>query len=481
MTLAAPPSTAAPTDPGPELRRILDLQRAAFHRDGPPDVELRRDRLRRLRRAIGDRRDEIVAAVAADFGRRSRYETLIGDLMPTVQGIDHAIRNLPRWMRPERRGVAPYFRPGRARVIHQPLGVVGIIASWNYPVFLALSPLVSALAAGNRAMLKPSELTPATSALLAGIIRAAFAPEEVAVVPGGIETGKAFARLPFDHLVFTGSTSVGREVMRAASEHLVPVTLELGGKSPAIVGPGYPLEQAAPRIAVGKLFNAGQTCIAPDYALVPATRVEAFAERFAAAAARCFPRLGGSSDYSPVLNDRHYERLLGLVADARARGARVIEVDPAGEGPALRDARVVPPTLILDPPEEALAMRDEIFGPVLPVKGYHDLEEAIAYVNARPRPLALYVFGDRRTTREVLRRTTSGGVTVNHTMLHILQDDLPFGGVGPSGTGAYHGRDGFRRLSHAKAVFEARLLDPSRPLWPPYGRLADRVLGWLVK
>ena len=459
------------------LHDLIDLQRAAFNREGAPDLATRREHLRRLKRMLLDHQGRIAAAISADFGHRSSPETRFGDLFPTVAGIDHMDRHLARWMRPRRRAVAWYFRPGRARVLYQPLGVVGIISPWNYPVFLAFPPLAAALAAGNRVMLKPSELTPATSALLAELLGNAFGEERIAVVTGGSDVGAAFAGLPFDHLFFTGSTPVGRKIMRAASEQLVPVTLELGGKSPVIIDRGFPLERAAGCIANGKLFNAGQTCIAPDYVLVPAESVDAFISAVAAAMRALFPAFAGNPDYTSIISDAHLQRLSGLVADARARGARVIEVDPAATS-----GRVFPPAVIADVSDDMQVMRDEIFGPLLPVVPYRDLQDAIAFVNARPRPLALYVFGHPGAGRNaVLAGTTSGGVTINDTLMHIAQESLPFGGVGASGMGAYHGEEGFRTFSHARGVFVQSRFNAVSLMRPPYGRTFERLLRVLLR
>lgn len=464
------------------LRSTLERQRAAFLRDGAPSAAQRKEALGRLRQLLIGHQDEIATAVGHDFGHRSRHQTLLGDTFITVNSIKHMLRHLESWMKPERRSVPFPFWPARAQVVYQPLGVVGVISPWNYPVSLALVPLATALAAGNRVMLKPSEYTPATSELLDRLLAERFPPEQVAVVNGGAEVGAAFAGLPFDHLLFTGGTATGRLIMRAASENLVPVTLELGGKSPVLVDAAYPLERAASCTAQGKLFNAGQTCIAPDYVLVPAADAGRFATLFAAEVKRLYPSLAGNPDYTAIINQRHYDRLRALVNDARSKGAEVIEINPAGEDLGAHAARKLPPTLLLNVTDEMAAMQEEIFGPVLPVKTYGDLDEAIAYINGRPRPLALYYFGSNSARqREVLARTTAGGVTINDTLLHYLQDDLPFGGVGPSGMGAYHGRDGFRTFSHAKSVIRQARFNSSGLTQPPYGKLIDRMMAALMR
>ena len=456
------------------LAEILAAQRAATARDGAPSVDARRRDLFTLKRMLVDNATAIAEAVSADFGHRSRHETLLGDLFPTVAGIEHLHAHVARWARPDRRSVAWYFRPARARVEYQPLGVVGIIAPWNYPLFLAFPPMAAAMAAGNRVMLKPSEFNPATSALIESLLADRFPVEQVAVATGGAEVGAAFSRLPFDHLFFTGSTAVGRKVMQAASENLVPVTLELGGKSPAIVERGFPVERAAHSIATGKLFNAGQTCIAPDYALLPEDEVDRYVPAIVAAIRALYPTIAGNPDYTSIINDGHFNRLAGLVDDARARGARVIQV---GEG----IGRVMPPTLITGVTDEMKVMQEEIFGPVLPIVGYRELGDAIRYVSAHPRPLALYLFGeDGPGRRAVLAGTTSGGVTINDTLLHVAQENLPFGGVGPSGMGAYHGVEGFRTFSHAKSVFSQSRFSAISLLRPPYGPRFDRMMKFLL-
>ena len=464
------------------LADLLARQRAAFRRDGPPACEARRAALARLLAAVRARQEDLAAAVSADFGHRSPHETRMAEIYTTVSAAKHARRHLRGWMRPRRVPVALDFRPARARVLYQPLGVVGVVAPWNYPVLLALGPIVGALAAGNRVMLKPSEFTPRTAELLTELLAAVFEPDEVAVVTGGADIGAAFSRLPFDHLLFTGSTSVGRKVMAAAAANLTPVTLELGGKSPVILDRGYPMATAVRRIVAGKMLNAGQTCIAPDYVLVPEESVEAFTRAAGETMARMYPTMTGNPDYTSIIDQRHCERLDALIADARARGARVVEIGPADET-ADTARRKLPLTLVLDPPDDALVMQDEIFGPVLPVLAYRDLDEAIARVNDRPRPLALYFFGRDRARRDrVLQQTVSGGVTVNDTLLHAAIEELPFGGVGASGMGAYHGFHGFRTFSHEKGVlYQSRLNATGLLMHPPFGRLADFLVRALIR
>ena len=457
---------------------MLAAQLTAFRRH-PPDAPRRIHALGDLLKAVRARREEFVRAISDDFGGRARQETLLLEVFPLVDTIRHAMRHLPQWMRPRAAAAGWQFMPGRARVVYQPLGVVGIIGAWNYPLLLSLSPMVSALAAGNHVMLKPSELAPRTANLLARLVSDLFPADYVTVVTGGPETGAAFAALPFDHLLFTGSTRVGKLIMRSASEHLTPVTLELGGKSPALVHPDFPAQTAAARIMAGKLYNAGQTCIAPDYALVEAGAREEFVRLASAAAATMYPKLVSNPDFTRIVNREHYRRLRDLVGDAIQKGAEVLEVNPARES-GNEQNRVFPPTFLWNVNDRMAVMREEIFGPVLPVVSYRSLDEAIAYVNARPRPLALYYF-DRNSKRvdALLARTTSGGVTVNDTILHIAQNDLPFGGVGPSGMGSYHGFDGFLTFSKKKGVFLQSRFSGTRFLRPPFGRVADLMLKFL--
>jgi coniferyl-aldehyde dehydrogenase len=478
MNAPREPSLSAPLA---ELQRIHALQRAAFARERYPALAVRRDRLARLLALVREREDAFVASIDADFGSRSAHETRLGELMIAANAVRDAIGDLPGWMRPRRMPTPLSLVPGRGEVLPQPLGVVGIVSPWNYPVQLALVPLAGALAAGNRAMLKPSELTPRTSALLAEEIAKRFAEDEVAVLPGDAALGAAFAATRFDHLFFTGSTAVGRQVATAAALNLVPVTLELGGKSPALVAGDADLDRAVPRLLAGKLFNAGQTCIAPDYALVPDAHRDAFVAKAKAAIERFYPTLADNADYTAIVNGRHYERLVALVEDARAKGATVIAVNPAGE--ALPPARrKLPPTLIVGVRDDMSVMQEEIFGPLLPIETYGTLDEAIERIDARPRPLAFYYFGERRAACErVLRETTAGGVTVNDTLYHFAHEDLPFGGVGASGHGAYHGAASFETFSNMKAVFRQSRLSPARLLWPPYGRTFERLLAVLKR
>jgi coniferyl-aldehyde dehydrogenase len=473
-TSPAGATTGAHGERAPALHARLAAARAAFSADPFPSAAARRERLDRLLDVLDDE-PAFVAALDADFGHRSAHETRLAELYVVAAEARHARRHLRRWMRV--RAVATPLRlwPGRAEVMPQPRGVVGIISPWNYPVQLALAPVVGALAAGNRILLKPSELTPATSSLLAARIAARFAPDELAVIEGGADIGAAFAALPFDHLFFTGSTSVGRSVARAAAENLVPVTLELGGKSPAVFDESADLAYLAPRLMAGKLLNAGQTCIAPDYALVPRARVDAFVAAIRAATDALYPAARRAVDYTTIINDRHHARLCALVDDARRRGAAVVTL-----GPVDGHARHFAPTLIVGVDDTMAVMREEIFGPILPIEAYDGLDDALRRINARAQPLALYWFGDdEQRLQRVLRETHAGGVTVNDTLWHFAHEGLPFGGVGASGAGVYHGEHGFRTFSLDKPVFVQRRLAPSRLLHPPYGAAFERMLALL--
>jgi len=471
-------------DPPDSLAVRFARLREAARRDPNPGRALREHRLALLDRLLRDNADAIAEAIGRDFGHRSVAETRLLELFPCHEAIRHARRHLRRWMRPQRRGVALWFQPARAELRYQPLGAVGIIAPWNYPLYLAVGPLVAALAAGNRAMLKMSEFTPATARLFAELVARYFDDDEVAVVEGGAEVAQAFARLPFDHLLFTGSTAVGHHVMRAAAENLTPVTLELGGKSPAIVGPallGTPgFDKAVERIVVGKCLNAGQTCIAPDYVLLPAGQEQAFADTARRVVAACYADISRTPDYTSIVSERHFARLAGYVEEAAGQGAQIVELAPGAAPDPV--SRRMPPLALFKVDDGMRVMQEEIFGPLLPVVPYRDLDAAIAYVNARPRPLALYYFDKERANIErVLNETVAGGVTINDTILHIAQDDLPFGGVGPSGMGCYHGFEGFQTFSARKSVFHQSRFSGIGLFKAPYGALFERLIRILLR
>lgn len=454
-----------------DLTPVFDRLHAASRAQVFPDAQTRLDRLTRVETLLRAHEDEIVTAIREDFNGRSDTETRLAEFLPCLESLKHARRHLRRWMRPRRVWTPLTMQPARAWVQDMPLGVVGIIAPWNYPLMLSISPLIDALAAGNRAMIKPSELTPRFSEILAEIIARHFAPDEVAVVTGGPDVAAAFAALPFDHLLFTGSTRVGRLVAQAAAPNLTPVTLELGGKSPVIIAPGYPLDKAARGIALGKFINAGQTCIAPDYVLVPRGQGRALAQAILSVVAQGYPTIRDNPDMTTIITPRHRERLVQAVDEARAAGAEILTHGDPDCAPRMA------PTIVLNPPTTGVLAEEEIFGPVLPVIEIDSLDDAISHVNTRPRPLALYVFSEKSAEQDhVLKNTVSGGVTVNGTILHVANHGLPFGGIGPSGTGAYHGVEGFRRLSHGRAVHKVGFLNPIEWMGPPWGKRVQMLL-----
>ena len=425
--------------------------------------------------------------LTADFGARLPTVSFFADVASSIGPLKHARDHLRSWMKTERRRTTPRilgFLGARAEIRHQPKGVVGVISPWNFPVNLTFAPLAGVLAAGNRAMIKPSETTPATSELLKQMFASAFDESEIAVVTGGPEVGQAFSSLPFDHLVFTGATAIGRHVMRAAAENLVPVTLELGGKSPVVIGRSADVSVAAARIMNGKTLNAGQICLAPDYVLAPADRLPDFVAAAKKSVGQMFPSIRETPDYTAIVTDRHYARLMDYLEDARAKGAEVVEINPGAEDLRQQPHRRIAPTLILNPTDEMKVMQEEIFGPLLPVKAYGDVQEAIDYINGHDRPLGLYYFGSDAAERDrVLDTTTSGGVTVNDVVMHVAQEELPFGGIGPAGMGAYHGHDGFREFSHRKSIYHQIKWDlaPLRMLRPPYGAGLRKYLGMQIK
>lgn len=453
------------------LDRQFQAQRSAYAAHPMPPAAQRQQWLKALRELLSSERQALIEAISTDFSHRSADETLLAELMPSLHGIHYASRHLKKWMKPSRRKVGVAFQPASAKVVYQPLGVVGVIVPWNYPLYLAIGPMVGALAAGNRVMLKLSESTPATGLLLKQLLARIFPEDLVCVVLGEADVGVAFSRLPFDHLLFTGSTSVGKHVMRAAAQNLTPVTLELGGKSPAIVSRDVPLKDAAERIAFGKTLNAGQTCVAPDYVLVPEDRVGAFVEAYRQAVKGFYPTLTDNADYTAIINERQLARLNGYVSDATSKGALLIPLFEQGQG------RRMPHSVLLNVSDEMTVMQDEIFGPLLPIVPYRDLEQALAYINQRPRPLALYYFGyDKREQHRVLHETHSGGVCLNDTLLHVAQDDMPFGGIGPSGMGHYHGHEGFLTFSKAKGVLIKQRFNAARLIYPPYGTSIQKLI-----
>ena len=478
----SPPTASLITDFA-GLQRAFTWIKAASRLDMAPSLAHRQQRLDALEALLRDNMKALCAAVSADFGHRSSHETQLLEIFPSLEGIRHTRRHLGTWMKPQRRSVSLWFQPARAELRPQALGCVGIISPWNYPVYLAIGPLTAALAAGNRALVKMSEFTPSTAALFAELALRYFPANELAVVGGDHDLAQAFSHLPFDHLLFTGSTAVGRLVMKAAAENLTPVTLELGGKSPAIIAPDYPTAKAAERILAGKCLNAGQTCIAPDYLFLPDGEVENFIAAARKVVAASYPDLQQNPDYSAVINTRHAARLQGYLEDAATQGAHIVPLVPLAEvNPNPNGPQRLAPTLILQTTESMKVMQEEIFGPLLPILTYRNMQEALDYINAHDRPLALYLFDrDKARINQVLDQTIAGGVTVNDTILHIAQDDLPFGGVGPSGMGQYHGHEGFRTFSKLKPVFYQSRLNGIGLFNPPYGKLFERLLKLLLR
>jgi aldehyde dehydrogenase (NAD+)/coniferyl-aldehyde dehydrogenase len=458
---------------------LLRDQRHAYLRAPYPSWDTRATHLRALRKLMLDNREALADAMHADFGNRAKEEVLLSEFLLVKEEIDAALRHGKRWMKAQRRRTNKWLLPARAKVVPQPLGVVGIIVPWNYPVLLAVGPLISALTAGNRAIIKMSELTPRTSVLFELLIGQTFARNHVAVVNGDAALAAAFSAQPFDHLLFTGSTKVGHEVMRAAAEHLTPVTLELGGKSPALIGAHARFDNAVDNLVAGKTLNAGQTCVAPDYVLVPRGKEQAFIERARVRMAKMYPHFARNPDYTSIISARHFERLERLADEAKAAGA---ELHPLTDAIPDAASRRFPLIAVTGAPDDCALMQEEIFGPLLPLVPYDTLDDAIAWINARPRPLALYLYADdARTVERVTHETVAGGMAVNETLMHLACESLPFGGVGASGMGAYHGYEGFVTFSKMKPVFAQARFNARGLIAPPYGRRVNAVLKLMMR
>jgi coniferyl-aldehyde dehydrogenase len=469
------------------LMAALQAQRDDYLAGGNPSAEVRIDRMRRGMESVSKFQDKLVDALHADFSCRPRELSMLTDVAASIQPMKSAIKHVRKWMKPEKRkSQFPLgLLGGRSRIEYQPLGVVGVISPWNFPVNLTFGPLADILAAGNRAMIKPSEFTPNTSDVMAEIVADAWDEKEVAIFTGGPEVGVAFSGLPFDHLLFTGATSIARHIMAAAAKNLVPVTLELGGKSPVLVSRSADIEKTVSRIMLGKTMNAGQICLAPDYLMVPEEKLDEVVEEVRKIVSEMYPSLLANEQYTSVVNDRHYQRLQENIADARAKGAEVIPCNPGNEDfDNQQGTHKIPPTIIKNPTEDMRVLQEEIFGPLLPIKTYKDFGETINYVNANPRPLAVYYFGeDAAEERAVLDRTTSGGVCLNDVIMHIMQEDLPFGGVGPAGMGAYHGFEGFKNFSHAKSIYKQSKIDVAGlgGMRPPYNKNTEKTIKMQTK
>jgi len=458
------------------MKQVFSEQTAAFKKNTMPSVDERLANLKKLRTALLDNQQAFVETISEDFSNRSTDETKLAEIMTTLHAIDYNIKHLKGWMAHSKKRISYLFQPATGFVQYQPLGVIGIISPWNYPLSLSMGPLVAALAAGNRTMIKVSEYTPATSALIEDVISKTFPRNLVAIINGEADVAAEFSSIPWNHLLFTGSTAVGRHVMGAAAKNLTPVTLELGGKSPTIISDHVDMDYTAESIAFGKAFNAGQTCIAPDYILCPESRVEAFVDRFTRSFARMYPTIKYNDDFTSIINDRQYQRLQGYLKDARKKGARIVECNPADEDMS-SGTRKMPVYLVLDATEDMLVMQEEIFGPILPIMAIRSCQEAIDFINDRPSPLALYYYGlDRDEQYQVLDQTRAGGACINDTLSHFAQEDLHFGGVGESGMGSYHGDQGFLTFSHAKPVFKKGIFNSTKFIYPPYSGKVHKLL-----
>ena len=467
-----------------EMNRVLELQKQLNITEGAPSAALRLDRLDRCISMVSAYKKEIVESMQDDFGNRDPIMSATTEVDSVIGPMVHAKKNLKKWMKTEKRkasiaGTGPLLSltGAKALINYQPKGVVGVISPWNFPVNLALAPLAGIIAAGNRVMLKPSELTPSSSDLMKKMINEYFEESEIAVFTGDPEVGAAFSALAFDHMLFTGGTEIAKHVMRAAADNLVPLTLELGGKSPVVVGQSSKMQDVAQRVMQGKTMNAGQICLAPDYALVPEGKVNEFVDAAVAVTSEMFPDMKDNDDYTSIINQKHYDRIQGYLADAKEKGAEVVEINPSNEDFSQQPHHKIPPTIVLNPTDDMQIMQEEIFGPVLPVKTYSDVSETVDYINSKDRPLGLYYFGkDKKEQDFVLNNTTSGGVTVNDVISHIQMEDLPFGGVGPSGMGSYHGHDGFKEFSHAKATYTQSKLNLMKiaGLVPPYKKKEEK-------
>lgn len=454
------------------LKTLLARQREAFQSQRNRSIKERKTDIEKVASLTKNHAEDIIAAISADYGVRSCAETQIAEIGFVLSAAKHAAGHVGKWAKPKKASVPLTLAPGKAYVRREAKGVVGIVSPWNYPWQLAITPLIAALSAGCRAIIKPSEFTPKTAELMKRLLAEAFDETQVAVVTGGPKVGEAFTRQKFDHLFYTGSTHVGRLVALAAADNLVPVTLELGGKSPAILTEDYDPADAAPPLAWGKFFNAGQTCIAPDYVLTPRSKLEATAEAVLSQVKDFYPDFAEDRDYTAIISDKHHARLSGMIEEARKAGAKVLQAEGGDSG----NLRKLAPTVVIDPPVDSQLMQEEIFGPILPILPYDTLNDAIDFVNGRDHPLALYVYAkDKSVARSVLERTLSGGASVNASMLHMSVEDMPFGGVGASGQGAYHGEHGFLTFTHERAVFEAPKWHPSRLIAPPYGKTFDFI------
>jgi len=462
-----------------EMKEVLALQKKAHIDEGPASYELRLDRLNRLSQMLKKYSDEIVNTINEDYGTRDKNSTFLSEVMSSLGSVDYSIKNLKKWMKSETRqsnSSQPFVTRfimrllgAKTEIQYQPLGTIGMIKPWNFPINLVISPIAQAFAAGNRVMIKPSEITPKTSDLTKKMFNEFYDKAEVEVFLGGPDVAEAFGNLDFDHLLFTGSTNNGRKVMQSAAGNLVPVTLELGGKSPVIMDETADVSLSATRLMRGKTMNAGQICIAPDYMMMPKGKIDEFIDESTKAVSEMYPDMKYNEHYTSIVNQRHFERINSLIEDAKEKGAEIKTINPADEDFEQQEGHKIPPTFVLNPTDDMKIMQEEIFGPVMPIKEYEDIDETISYVNSKPRPLALYYFGKNKDTQnKILNRTTSGGATINDVVWHYGQEDMPFGGVGDSGIGSYHGHEGFKRFSHQKSVLTQFSSDLLKNMMPPY-------------
>ncbi|WP_394203167.1 coniferyl aldehyde dehydrogenase [Shewanella waksmanii] len=456
------------------LTDLLQIQRDAFQANPAPSYAERVSQLQSLKQGLIKHQHNLTQALRQDYGHRSIDDSMISDIMPCINNINYSLKHLKKWMKPSRRHTGLLLAPAQISVQYQPVGVVGIIVPWNFPVMLAIGPLITAIAAGNRAMLKLSEFTPSTNKALIAMLAEVFEQQTVAVVEGEADVAAAFSALPFDHLLFTGSTTVGKHVMRAAADNLTPVTLELGGKSPVIIADDIDLETAVERLIYGKCLNAGQICVAPDYVLLPKGKTAGFIAAYKAKFNKMYGQVADNDDYGAIINQRQFDRIHAVLQDAKDKGAHI---EPASEEQKTSSYRKLPTQLISGVNDDMLVMQEEIFGPLLPIVEYDTLEQAISYVNQRPRPLALYImsFNDA-TQQQILAQTHSGGVCINDAVFHVAADDAPFGGIGPSGMGHYHGKEGFLTMSHAKTILRRGKLNTGKIVHPPYGNSLQQML-----
>ena len=460
-----------------EAARIFEKQRAAYRADPYPDYATRIANLKKLEAILSENEDAIAEAISKDFGHRAVQESKLVDIFLPMDGLRYCRKKLRKWMKPQRRSTSIWFLPGSNRVLAQPKGVVGVIAPWNYPLFLVVGPLAAALAAGNRCMVKMASNSQNLCRLFARLVAEQFDEDTLAVLPG--VRASEFTPLPWDHLVFTGSPRSGKTVMKTAAENLTPVTLELGGKSPAIVCDDFDLRSAAERIIFGKFVNAGQTCVCPDYLFIPDGKMAEFSGHCRDIVAQRFHGLDDYA-YTSIADDESFRRLLDWLEDAKEKGASAVNLLPGKEHDA--SIRKIAPMLVTGVNQEMTLMQEEIFGPLLPVMTYKHLDEALDYVNDRERPLALYLFTNDKTVQDqVIKSTISGGVTLNDCVLHAAQHDMPFGGVGNSGMGQYHGPEGFLELSKLRPIFRQASRPSSKLLYPPYGTTWDVIYRLMTR